>query len=245
MLVGLRIGLDADHRRRCRCERGRTVTLTAGHVDHAQALDARGDPLVDGEVAPIPVVLGRARRAMSAHRSARAAARPAAGSPGCTAHRHRRHGNVIAAMQALRSHEHIRDVNTPLSRRRRGQLRREVGHRLRRDRPGSGAREGRKLLGRGCDRSFENALEIGAGTGYFSLNLMRAGLIEELTCTDISSGDARRAARQRTAARARARSAAVQADAEALPVPRRELRPRRRPCDPPPPPGPGPRLLRV
>jgi SAM-dependent methyltransferase len=35
---------------------------------------------------------------------------------------------------------------------------------------------------------FERSLEIGAGTGYFTLNLMRAGLIGEATCTDISPG---------------------------------------------------------
>jgi len=32
------------------------------------------------------------------------------------------------------------------------------------------------------------ALEVGAGTGYFGLNLMQAGLIDTLTCTDISAG---------------------------------------------------------
>src|SRR4051795_8347379 len=45
----------------------------------------------------------------------------------------------------------------------------------------------RKALGGAIPR-FERALEIGAGTGYFSLNLARAGLIGELTCTDISQG---------------------------------------------------------
>jgi SAM-dependent methyltransferase len=35
---------------------------------------------------------------------------------------------------------------------------------------------------------YHRALEIGAGTGYFSLNLMQAGVIEEATCTDISPG---------------------------------------------------------
>ena len=35
---------------------------------------------------------------------------------------------------------------------------------------------------------FARSLEIGAGTGYFTLNLMRAGLIEQATCTDISPG---------------------------------------------------------
>jgi SAM-dependent methyltransferase len=35
---------------------------------------------------------------------------------------------------------------------------------------------------------FNRALEIGSGTGYFSLNLMQAGLIDEVSCTDISPG---------------------------------------------------------
>jgi ubiquinone/menaquinone biosynthesis C-methylase UbiE len=45
----------------------------------------------------------------------------------------------------------------------------------------------RKALGQ-RPSGFARALEIGAGTGYFSLNLMRAGLIEQATCTDISAG---------------------------------------------------------
>lgn len=35
---------------------------------------------------------------------------------------------------------------------------------------------------------FEHALEIGSGTGYFSLNLLQTGVIEHATCTDISPG---------------------------------------------------------
>jgi SAM-dependent methyltransferase len=35
---------------------------------------------------------------------------------------------------------------------------------------------------------FGEALEIGAGTGYFGLNLLQAGVIGELTCADISPG---------------------------------------------------------
>jgi SAM-dependent methyltransferase len=35
---------------------------------------------------------------------------------------------------------------------------------------------------------FERSLEIGAGTGYFTLNLMLAGAVGEATCTDISPG---------------------------------------------------------
>jgi SAM-dependent methyltransferase len=37
-------------------------------------------------------------------------------------------------------------------------------------------------------RSFDRALELGAGTGYFSLNLLQAGVISDATCTDISPG---------------------------------------------------------
>jgi ubiquinone/menaquinone biosynthesis C-methylase UbiE len=35
---------------------------------------------------------------------------------------------------------------------------------------------------------FARSLEIGAGTGYFTLNLMQAGVIESAVCTDISPG---------------------------------------------------------
>jgi ubiquinone/menaquinone biosynthesis C-methylase UbiE len=35
---------------------------------------------------------------------------------------------------------------------------------------------------------FGDALEIGAGTGYFSLNLLQSGVIERATATDISAG---------------------------------------------------------
>src|SRR5207247_7752831 len=44
-----------------------------------------------------------------------------------------------------------------------------------------------KLL-RGEIGPFPEALEIGAGTGYFSLNLVRAGVVGHATCTDISPG---------------------------------------------------------
>jgi SAM-dependent methyltransferase len=37
-------------------------------------------------------------------------------------------------------------------------------------------------------RSFDRGLELGAGTGYFSLNLLQAGVISHATCTDISQG---------------------------------------------------------
>ena len=46
----------------------------------------------------------------------------------------------------------------------------------------------RKALGRRDVGHFPASLEIGAGTGYFSLNLMQAGVIGTATCSDISPG---------------------------------------------------------
>jgi ubiquinone/menaquinone biosynthesis C-methylase UbiE len=45
----------------------------------------------------------------------------------------------------------------------------------------------RKLLG-ARPGPYARALEIGAGTGYFTLNLMQSGVIQAATCTDISPG---------------------------------------------------------
>ncbi|MGH2981846.1 MAG: class I SAM-dependent methyltransferase, partial [Solirubrobacterales bacterium] len=45
-----------------------------------------------------------------------------------------------------------------------------------------------KALGERPRRPFGDALEIGAGTGYFSLNLMQLGLVQRLTANDISPG---------------------------------------------------------
>ena len=45
-----------------------------------------------------------------------------------------------------------------------------------------------KALGEPARRPFERTLEIGAGTGYFTLNLLQAGMLEHATCTDISAG---------------------------------------------------------
>ena len=44
-----------------------------------------------------------------------------------------------------------------------------------------------KALGEWPAVPFGHALEIGAGTGYFSLNLMQQGAFERLTATDISA----------------------------------------------------------
>ena len=45
-----------------------------------------------------------------------------------------------------------------------------------------------KALGGLKGQSFGDAVEIGSGTGYFSLNLVQLGVIERLTATDISPG---------------------------------------------------------
>jgi ubiquinone/menaquinone biosynthesis C-methylase UbiE len=45
----------------------------------------------------------------------------------------------------------------------------------------------RKALGHPPNH-YARALEIGAGTGYFTLNMLQAGVIGEATCSDISPG---------------------------------------------------------
>jgi ubiquinone/menaquinone biosynthesis C-methylase UbiE len=74
----------------------------------------------------------------------------------------------------------------------------------------------RKMLG-SEPGPFAHSLEIGSGTGYFTLNLMQDGVIERATCTDISpgmletlSGNAKRLGLDVTTA---------VADAEGLPFP--------------------------
>src|SRR5947209_16825598 len=75
----------------------------------------------------------------------------------------------------------------------------------------------RKVLGDDLDRGFERSLEIGAGTGYFSLNLLQAGVVAEATCTDISPGMVRTLAVN--AARLNLSIKTARADAESLPFP--------------------------
>ncbi|MBA2522378.1 MAG: class I SAM-dependent methyltransferase [Solirubrobacterales bacterium] len=72
----------------------------------------------------------------------------------------------------------------------------------------------RKALGADPGR-WEHALEIGAGTGYFSLNLMAEGRIKRLTVTDIAPGML--AALQVNAEHLGLDVEAVETDAERLP----------------------------
>jgi SAM-dependent methyltransferase len=45
-----------------------------------------------------------------------------------------------------------------------------------------------KALGGSPSQPFADALEVGSGTGYFSLNLLQLGVVERLVATDISPG---------------------------------------------------------
>ena len=73
----------------------------------------------------------------------------------------------------------------------------------------------RKLLGAELDAGYERALEIGAGTGYFSLNLLQSGIVSRATCTDISPGML--ATLAANAARLGLDVRTARADAESLP----------------------------
>ncbi len=73
-----------------------------------------------------------------------------------------------------------------------------------------------KALG-GTIGRFGRSLEIGAGTGYFSLNLLQAGVVEQAVATDISPGMLD--ALQVNAASLGLEVQTVACDAEALPFP--------------------------
>jgi ubiquinone/menaquinone biosynthesis C-methylase UbiE len=76
----------------------------------------------------------------------------------------------------------------------------------------------KKALGAGSGGvRFGRALEIGAGTGYFSLNLLQAGVIEDAVCTDISRGMLDEL--ERSAQKLGLRVETARCDAQALPFP--------------------------
>jgi ubiquinone/menaquinone biosynthesis C-methylase UbiE len=72
-----------------------------------------------------------------------------------------------------------------------------------------------KALGADPERPFGDSLEIGAGTGYFTLNLAQLGVIERPVATDISPGML--TALRGTAERLGLGVETVQSDAEELP----------------------------
>jgi ubiquinone/menaquinone biosynthesis C-methylase UbiE len=73
----------------------------------------------------------------------------------------------------------------------------------------------RKLIGPELERGYSRSLEIGAGTGYFSLNLLQAGVVQHATCTDISPGMVTTLSSNAQRLGLRVRTA--RADAESLP----------------------------
>jgi hypothetical protein len=77
VLVRIRVSVDADHRGGGAGEDVGAVALAAGHIEDPQTGGAGGDPLVDDEVAPVPVVLlGQVgQRALAGQRQRRHARR--------------------------------------------------------------------------------------------------------------------------------------------------------------------------
>ncbi len=73
----------------------------------------------------------------------------------------------------------------------------------------------RKLLGPELAGGYRRSLEIGAGTGYFSLNLVQTRTVREATCTDISPGMV--ATLNANAQRLGVQVRSARADAESLP----------------------------
>ena len=184
-----------------------SITRCPGH--------ARGDPFVDRQMAAEPVVLlGHVgQRALPGQRQRRHALGLVALLVDAVVSR-QVHG---VGTRALASTDTAREYMVPpratrsqrrgdprrqhpLPRRGRRSLRLQVGDRLRRARPRPGAREGAQGARRASPATTARSLEIGSGTGYFTLNLLRAGLIEQATCSDISPGMLATPRRQRRAA---------------------------------------------
>jgi SAM-dependent methyltransferase len=91
-------------------------------------------------------------------------------------------------MEALRSADEIRDVNTRYHDVAAAGYDSKWGIDFGEIGQGQVLGKLRKVLGSSLDHGFERSLEIGAGTGYFTLNLVQAGVVQRATCTDISLG---------------------------------------------------------
>ncbi len=74
-----------------------------------------------------------------------------------------------------------------------------------------------KALGGLDGQRFGDAVEIGSGTGYFSLNLVQLGVIERLTATDISPGMLKRLTATAAGLGLEEQVATVATEAEELP----------------------------
>src|SRR5579884_348029 len=120
-------------------------------------------------------------------------------------------------MQALRSPDEIREVNTRYHDVAAASYDSKWGIDFGEVGQGQVLGKLRKLLGSELDAGYDRSLEIGAGTGYFTLNLLQAGVVREATCTDISPGMVRTLAIN--AARLNLKVRTARADAESLPFP--------------------------
>jgi SAM-dependent methyltransferase len=119
-------------------------------------------------------------------------------------------------MEALRSADEIRDVNTRYHDVAAESYDSKWGIDFGEVGEGQVVGKLRKLLGSATlQRGFDRSLEVGAGTGYFSLNLLRAGVVRDATCTDISPGMVRTLAAN--AERLGLTVNSLRADAESLP----------------------------
>ena len=245
VLVGLGVGVDPDHARgRGRQDVG-AVALAAGHVDHPLAADPLRDPLVDDQVAPVPVVLLRhvGQRPLARQRQRRHAGRlvpldvvalhgrgpycsppdavfASAPSKALCERRTKRAQEPCARREAAPPPPprptHIKDVNT----RYHDAAADEYDAKWGIDFGATGQEQVRlklaKALGGVDGLCFGDGLEIGSGTGYFSLNLMQLGILERLTATDISPGMLQRLGAHRGGVGARRRET-VATEAEELP----------------------------
>ena len=189
----------------------------------------------------------RGRRAASARRSGRAAGTPSGwsccrcSSASCIAAR-----KVESRGRARFADSHPgadQGRQHPLSRRRRRVLRREVGHRLRPDRPGPGARRSSPRRSAASRRRSATRSRSAPGRATSASTSSSSALIERPTVSDISpgmlealTGDGGGARARGDDRRHRGRDAAVR---------RRQLRPRLRPRRPPPHPGPRAGVRRV
>jgi SAM-dependent methyltransferase len=237
VLERLGVRIDTDDLGRALGQQGGAVSLATGHVDDALARALLGDPSVDGEVTPEPVVLLRNIRksALPRERERRHMWRlvalnetfglarrfPAArlillhiGGHG-TRQSKLRAPRMASTRQTLSSAE-IRDANV----RYHDAAARSYDSKWAIDygEIGGGQVVGKleKALG-DPPGHYGRMLEIGAGTGYFTLNLLRQGIVDEATATDISPGML--VALRNTAAELGLAVETVNCDAERLPFP--------------------------
>ena len=229
VLVRLGVGVDADDLGGGPREHVGAVALAAGEVGDPQPADPRGDPLVDGEVAPKPVVLlgDVGQRALAGQRERRHARRAGlAGRSGWSA--------AVAVQRAAvprvpptasppmpaapdRDRRADQGRQHPLPRRRRGRVRRQVGDRLRRRsaseqvrgeaRARRSAREPRAVRRRARDRRRDRLLHAQPGPARADRAADRDRHL---------AGDARRRSR-RSAAALGVEVETVETEAEELP----------------------------